>query len=184
MIASGMCALAILSTCATGCSPSATNTVTGNWLGTLKAPGVELRTGFTVEKKTDGTLAGTMSSIDQGQMNIPMDEVSLVKNHLKLSLKGMNASYEGDIAPDGKTIAGKWKQGGGELTLALQKVDKFPELRRPQTPAKPYPYKEEEVRIENQKAGITLAGTLALPKSGGPFPAVVLLTGSGPQNRD
>jgi len=68
--------------------------------------------------------------------------------------------------------------------LALQRVEKLPELRRPQNPVKPYPYQEEEVRFENRKAGIVLAGTLTLPKSPGPFPAVILLTGSGPQNRD
>jgi pimeloyl-ACP methyl ester carboxylesterase len=55
---------------------------------------------------------------------------------------------------------------------------------RPQTPVRPYPYGEEEVRFENKGAGVTLAGTLTLPAGKGSFPAVVLITGSGPQDRD
>jgi len=55
---------------------------------------------------------------------------------------------------------------------------------RPQEPKRPYPYREEEVTVENSAAGITLAGTLTEPDSGGPFPAVVLITGSVPENRD
>jgi pimeloyl-ACP methyl ester carboxylesterase len=55
---------------------------------------------------------------------------------------------------------------------------------RPQEPKKPYPYHEEEVTYKSMEPGITLAGTLTVPKSGGPFPAVVLISGSDAQNRD
>ncbi|MGH9881935.1 MAG: alpha/beta hydrolase family protein [Pyrinomonadaceae bacterium] len=56
--------------------------------------------------------------------------------------------------------------------------------RRPQEPRPPYPYYAEEVVFENEKYGVRLAGTLTLPLSKGPFPAVVLCTGTGPQDRD
>jgi pimeloyl-ACP methyl ester carboxylesterase len=58
------------------------------------------------------------------------------------------------------------------------------EYNRPQTPQPPFPYRQEEVVFENKEAGIKLAGTITLPEGKGPFPAVVLITGSGPQNRD
>src|SRR5690606_20657727 len=58
------------------------------------------------------------------------------------------------------------------------------EAKRPQTPAKPYPYEEQEVTVENKSAGITLAGTLTIPKGKGKHPAVILFTGSGTQDRD
>ena len=58
------------------------------------------------------------------------------------------------------------------------------ERRRPQTPTRPYPYDEIEVAYENPAGGIKLAGALTVPRSGGPFPAVLLITGSGPQDRD
>ena len=55
---------------------------------------------------------------------------------------------------------------------------------RPQEPLKPYPYYTEDITFENSQAGITLAGTLALPSTQRNFPVAILITGSGPQNRD
>jgi pimeloyl-ACP methyl ester carboxylesterase len=81
-------------------------------------------------------------------------------------------------------LKGTFEQRGLKLPLSLNRVEKVSTRKRPQTPKKPYPYSAEEVVFENPKAGIKLAGTLTLPKEGGPFPAVVLVTGSGPQDRD
>jgi alpha/beta superfamily hydrolase len=58
------------------------------------------------------------------------------------------------------------------------------ELKRPQTPVKPYPYREEEVSYSNPAAKIELAATLTIPPGKGPFPAVLLIVGSGPHDRD
>jgi pimeloyl-ACP methyl ester carboxylesterase len=156
----------------------------GVWLGTLKVPGVELRIGFVIQRNPDGALAGTLNSIDQGAMNIPLDGVAFRGDSLICFVKAIQGGYEGKIAEDGKTVEGKWKQGGGVFPLTLDRVDKLPVFNRPQNPLKPYPYKAEEVRYENKAAAVTLAGTLTLPEAKGPFPAVILLTGSGPQNRD
>lgn len=165
-------------------APSEKAELAGNWLGILKAPGVELRTGFTFTQKPDGTWSGTMSSIDQGAMNIPLDEMACINGQIKCSLKSMGASFEGTLLTAGNQLSGKWRQGGAELPLILDRVDRLPQLRRPQLPPKPYPYAEEEVRVTNSSAGVILAGTLTLPQSPGPHSAVILLTGSGPQNRD
>ena len=70
---------------------------------------------------------------------------------------------------------------GAGLPLTLKKVDRVSEARRPQMPKRPYPYQEEAVSYENRAGGVTLAGTLTLPEGPGPFPAVLLITGSGPQ---
>ena len=70
------------------------------------------------------------------------------------------------------------------FTLTINRVDKAVEILRPQEPKKPYPYIEEEVVYENKEAEITLAGTLTLPPGKSSFPAVLLITGSGPQDRD
>jgi uncharacterized protein len=58
------------------------------------------------------------------------------------------------------------------------------EEKRPQNPVKPYPYREEEVTYESKEPGVKLVGTLTLPDSGGPFSAVLLITGSGSQDRN
>ncbi|MDR6803154.1 pimeloyl-ACP methyl ester carboxylesterase [Dyadobacter sp. BE34] len=54
----------------------------------------------------------------------------------------------------------------------------------PQEPSKPYPYYSEDIVFTNSKTGNLLAGTLTVPGKAGVYPATVLITGSGPQNRD
>lgn len=71
-----------------------------------------------------------------------------------------------------------------ERLLVVLLLSGWAVAQRPQEPTKPYPYREEEVGYGNKKAGVKLAGTLTLPRSDGPFPAVLLITGSGPQDRN
>ena len=92
---------------------------------------------------------------------------------------------EGTLNADGTEIDAKFKQGLAAFPLVFKKVDKAPETaRRPQEPKRPFPYQEVEVTYKNPAEHSTLAGTLTLPKAGGPFPAVLLITGSGQQDRD
>ena len=97
------------------------------------------------------------------------------------------ASFHGVLDPAGRTLTGDWRQGPTVLPLKLTRraagqVQAV--IRRPQTPSKPYPYREEEVTFPNAAAGVSLAGTLTLPEGRGPFPAVVLVSGSGPNTRN
>jgi pimeloyl-ACP methyl ester carboxylesterase len=71
-----------------------------------------------------------------------------------------------------------------KFPLTLKKTDKVTALNRPQTPKPPFPYKVEDLTYRNEAAGISLAGTLTLPEGHGPFPAVILISGSGAQDRD
>jgi len=103
---------------------------------------------------------------------------------LRLEVQSVLGVYEGKVKEDGMTIDGEWKQSGVTLPLVLKRVEEAPEVSRPQEPEKPYPYDEEEVVYENKKAGIKLAGTLTLPRTEGPFPTVLLISGSGPQDRN
>jgi fermentation-respiration switch protein FrsA (DUF1100 family) len=158
--------------------------VEGTWLGTLSFSGTELRIVFKIVKSPEGKLTATMDSPDQGAKDIPLDEVVFQNGHLRLDAKSINGGFEGDMKEDNSTIEGQWSQGGMSLPLTLKRTEKVPEAARPQEPKPPYPYDEREVVYENKKAGIKLAGTLTLPKSGGPFPAVLLITGSGPEDRN
>jgi pimeloyl-ACP methyl ester carboxylesterase len=93
--------------------------------------------------------------------------------------------YDGNLSKDGSEISGTFQQAGMSFPLVLKRVDKPVAISRPQEPKRPFPYAEEEVAYENRTApGVKLAGTLTLPKSDGPFAAVLLITGSGPQDRD
>lgn len=157
--------------------------ITGQWNGVLKVQGTQLRIVFNISK-TDNGYASTMDSPDQGAKGIPVASTSFENGALKLSMPNLGAEYAGRLDSD-QVISGKFTQRGMTfpLDLSRQVVEKEKPIR-PQEPQKPYPYDEEEVTFENAKAGITLAGTLTLPTKDGVFPAVVLITGSGPQNRD
>ncbi|MEJ5994049.1 alpha/beta hydrolase [Pedobacter sp. Du54] len=157
--------------------------ITGQWNGVLKVPGTQLRVVFHVNKIPTG-FSSTMDSPDQGVKGIAIKETSFENNTLKLIAPNMGLEYIGQLGQD-QIIKGEFKQGGQSFLLTLSRgIVKKEILVRPQTPVKPYSYYSEEVAFENKTAGIRLAGTLTLPKKEGVFPAVVLISGSGPQNRD
>ncbi|MCX9082559.1 MAG: alpha/beta fold hydrolase [Candidatus Methanoperedens sp.] len=155
----------------------------GIWMGSLEVSGTELRIVFNISSKTDKSLTVSMDSPDQGVKGIPVDKVTLETDKISMQVESIKGLYEG-IIKDNLTIYGQWTQGGESVQMALCRVDKVPELLRPQEPEKPYPYNEDEVVYDNCNAGIKLAGTLTRPRSGGQFPAVILITGSGQHDRD
>jgi len=158
--------------------------VEGVWTGTLDAMGTKLRIVFRVAKNADGSWKTLLDSPDQGAKDIPVSETVIKGDSLIFKSAAVMGTYEGLIQPDGKTALGTWKQGGVSFPLTLSKTDQAPTVNRPQEPKPPFPYKQEEVAFKNEKAGIVLSGTLTLPEQGEPFAAVVMISGSGPQDRD
>ena len=157
----------------------------GIWEGKLKVTGgIELRLALKVEKGKDGVLKAALASPDQGANNIPINAISLKDNALSFESKIIGAKFTGKRNKDGTAFEGRFEQGGLKLPLTLKKTEKLSQAVRPQTPKPPFPYRAEDVSYENPSGGVKLAGTLTLPPGGGPFPAVVLLTGSGAQDRD
>ncbi|MDR3677121.1 MAG: alpha/beta fold hydrolase [Acidobacteriota bacterium] len=165
--------------------PATPSDIDGAWLGTLDTGLMKLRIVFHITTIKDG-LTATMDSLDQGAKGLPVTSVTRDGTSLKMELKQMAGKFEGKIAQDLTTIDGTWTQSGNALPLVLKRVKDAAELerRRPQNPVKPYPYRDEEVSYLNPSAGIKLAATLTIPPGKGPFPAVFLITGSGPQDRD
>lgn len=158
--------------------------VEGSWQGVLSPmAGVELRLVFHLTPDDMGLLTATMDSPDQGAMGIPVQQATFQEGALDLQMPQIQARYRGRlIAAD--TIQGEWIQAGQPLPLVLVRTDGEEGPHRPQEPRPPFPYLVEEVRYPNPDADIRLAGTLTLPPGEGPFPAVALITGSGPQDRD
>jgi len=163
--------------------PSA-SAIEGIWEGKLKVPGIELRIVCKISKNPDGALIATLDSPDQGVTDIPVEKVMVKDHDLYMEINSLGGIFEGKISSDFLTIEGQWKQSGQTLPLTVKRVNKAVEVFRPQEPKKPYPYIEEEVIYENREAGIKLAGTLTLPSEQDSFPAVLLITGSGPQDRN
>ncbi len=158
--------------------------IEGIWEGKLKVPGGELRIVFKISKNPDGTLTATLDSPDQGAIDFPVEEVIFKDDTLRLEVKSMGAVFEGKVSEDFLVIEGDLKQSGQTLSLTVNRVDKAVEILRPQEPKKPYPYIEKKVAYTNLKAGVKLVGMLTLPSDKGVFPAVLLITGSGPQDRN
>jgi pimeloyl-ACP methyl ester carboxylesterase len=156
--------------------------ITGPWYGMLTFPGGELRLGINITKTATG-YTGTMDSPDQGAKNIPIPNVAFENNVLVFSLPAGSIEYKGTF--ENNIIKGTFIQNKYPIPLDLSREEiKKVKPQRPQQPVQPYPYLAEEVTFTNARAGITLGGTLTLPKKEGSFPAVVLITGSGAQNRD
>jgi pimeloyl-ACP methyl ester carboxylesterase len=156
----------------------------GLWLGTLRPGLLDVRVAVRLEHKADGKWAGSFHVIEEPGKEVAFEQVTVNDRKVRLERKKGKALFEGTLTEDGAAIRGRWGQGGPKLILTLRRTDRFPALARPQTPRKPYPYAEHEVTVENKRAGVKQAGTLTVPRGPGPFPAVVLLSGSGPQDRD
>jgi alpha-beta hydrolase superfamily lysophospholipase len=154
--------------------------VTGDWYGLLSVPGARLHVVMHLAKTGSGYSA-TMDSPDQKVMGLPMNEVTFADNKLMMSFTAGNLKYTGTFLPDSNRINGSLAQGGGNFPLNLTR-EKLVEVRG-QDP-KDFPYLQEEVEFTNLKAANKLSGTLTLPSNGKAKKIVVLITGSGPQNRN
>jgi len=159
--------------------------IAGSWLGAVPAGGgLQLHVQFNITSGASG-LSATMDSPDQGAKGIPVTTVTFSAGALHLEVASAGGKYDGTLDAAGTVITGTWSQGGAGIPLVLHRTSgEIPAPVRPQTPQKPYPYQEEDVAYQNPGAGITLAGTITTPQGKGPFPAVLLITGSGKHDRD
>jgi hypothetical protein len=165
--------------------PAKPSDIDGNWWGTLDTGAAQLRLVFHITNTEDGLLA-TLDSPDQNVKGLPVTAVTRNGSAIKMELRQIDGVFEGKIDKELTSMDGTWTQAGQSWPLALKRAKDAGEMerRRPQNPVKPYRYREEEVQYQNPAAGISLAATLTIPPGKGPFPAVVLVTGSGPQDRD
>ncbi len=157
--------------------------IAGSWLGKIQAGGVSLRVIFNLTLAGTDSLAATLDSPDQGAKNIKIGLVILDGNDIKISAPLLLGEYKGTVKND-TIIEGTWTQRGAANPLNLTKLKAAFTLNRPQEPKPPFPYLSEDVAFTNEKFNISLGGTLTIPKGKGPFPAVILITGSGSQNRN
>ena len=152
--------------------------MSGHWEGAITIVGTDLviKTDF---RRTGDSLGGTIDIPQQNAFGLPLKNIQAAgdKIHFELAAGPGLAIFDGVINSD--TIRGEFSQSGLKGVFHVTKTSL--NLGHP-VDVKVNLYNEEEVLIQNGKD--TLAGTLTLPKSGGPSPAVILITGSGAQNRD
>ena len=156
--------------------------IEGHWKGEIDLGGLQLELAFDIASTENGYSA-TLDVPAQSAFNIPVDETVFQDNHLQMTMSAMGASYSGALKD--KVIEGEFTQHGMTFPLNLEKGEKeTKQMARPQDPQPPFNYHIEEVSFVNEKEGNTLVGTLTIPQGEGPFPAMVLVSGSGQQNRD
>ena len=157
--------------------------IIGSWTGSLKIQETSLRLVFNVSMK-DSVLISTFDSPDQGAFGLPTTRTTYSESDKKLEIiaSGLGIFYRGILEND--SIVGTFNQGGIPFPLTLRKTIKEV-VHKPQTPIEPLPYISEEVTIPDKSQNkVSLSGTLTLPDSTGIFPAIILIAGSGPNDRD
>ncbi|MCM1482858.1 MAG: alpha/beta hydrolase [Muribaculaceae bacterium] len=154
------------------------------WKGTLKLPGGKaLNLVFNLTKTPEGAPQFTLDSPDQGAYGIPGEVIYYSPDSINVTVKSIGMSYAGKCS-DGREMSGVFRQGLASLPLTLERSEAATP-KRPQTPVPPFPYTSNEVTFPGGAADVTLAATLTIPdKPTEGSPAVIMVTGSGLQNRD
>ncbi len=174
-------ALALLLAVGAAAQAGATPEFGGHWEGAISLPSLELGIRVDFQPSETGTWSGSIDIPMQGAKGLPLAGVALNGDAVEFAIAGIPGDPRFSGRLDETGIAGNFTQGGqsfpfhlGRETAALPK--------RPQEPAPPFPYRTEEVKVDC--GAVTLAGSLTLPEGAGPFAAALLVSGSGPQNRD
>lgn len=157
----------------------------GAWKGILKVGPQKLNVVFNFKKAADGALQCTMDSPDQGAKGIPATVKMFGADSLNVEIPMLKVRYDGKLR--GKEIIGTFNQAGMAFDLNLTPGQVV--RNRPQTPVAPFTYKTEEVSFTNEKDQSVLSGTLTYPEgyegmNKKEVPVVLMISGSGPQNRD
>lgn len=158
--------------------------VEGIWQSALERHGLRLRLQLHVSHDTDRQLIAALDSLDESVSGLPAIDVTLSDAAFHFEVPAFGVTFDGTLDSTKNTLKGKWSESGSDTALEFKRSDDPFPLRRPQNPSPPYPYREEIVSFANAPANVQLAGTLTLPKDSGPFPAAILVAGSGPHDRD
>jgi pimeloyl-ACP methyl ester carboxylesterase len=153
----------------------------GHWEGEINLPQNQVLQLKVDLEEASGAWKGTVDIPSQGAKGLPLEQIAVQGSKVRFVIAGVPGAPTFDGALENGEIRGAFTQGGGSATFRLGR-QAIELVRRPQEPKPPFPYTAEEVTYKN--GGVTLAGTLTIPPGDGPFPAVVLITGSGPQDRD
>lgn len=170
-----------------GTAQPAISGLDGVWDARIRRNSAELRFILRVATSAVGTVA-LFDSPDMMTGGLAVTGLARDGREVRFTVPAGESSFLGTLSEDGTQISGRWRRSGypdTETVFTRRTAAAASAPRRPQEPHAPFPYRSEEVRIPNPRApGVTLAGTLTLPPGDGPFPAAILISGSGAQDRD
>jgi pimeloyl-ACP methyl ester carboxylesterase len=164
--------------------------IEGSWNGEIEVPGVALKTTVRLSQVEGDKWSGEIDIPQQGARAVPLTDVTIALPNVSFRIAGIpgDPTFRLVLAEDSQSMSGTLTQGGGTIPATLRRGDAPAAAkaapRRPQTPVPPMPYLEEQVTFRNEGAGLQLAGTLTLPRAEKRVAAVLLITGSGQQDRD
>jgi len=169
--------------------------ITGTWQGNLNVQGNQIPIVFHISKDSANNSIASFDSPSQHAFNLPCSQVILKDDSIILLMAILKGKYAGLVSKDKKQIDGLWFQGAGSLPLTVIKISDtavVKEHKRPQTPKPPFPYHSDDVVYMNADNSLQYGATLTYPKSdsinhsakANTYPAVILITGSGQQDRD
>jgi uncharacterized protein len=156
----------------------------GTWQGAIEVTNMRMRLQMHVSHDDKGKLLASVDSLDQGIQGIPASKVTEANGELSFEIPTFQAEYHGTLNASRNEISGEWTQNDSVEKLDFRRSDQPLEVRRPQNPAKPYPYSVAEISFSSGDSKTTLAATLTIPAGTGPFPAALFIGGSGPTDRD
>jgi uncharacterized protein len=156
--------------------------VPGIWEGALEPGPVRLRLSLEIRRSSTGSLESVLTSLDQGNSRIP-GTVLTSADSIRIDMAGGAIVFRARIAAMGDSLVGQWFQGPSPLPLVLARVQRATDTSKPQDPRPPFPYASSDVTVE-ASPGVSLAGTLMIPQGPGPFPAAIIISGSGAHDRD
>ena len=160
--------------------------ITGTWSGIIETGKTE-KVVFTFTFEKMGESYTTVIDIPAMRVaDLKPKHATFTNGELVVDGSNLGFKYQGKFIQNSQQIEGTFTEGVNALRLNLKKseIKTVNTFRRPQEPIKPYPYKEEEISFNNKKADVTISGTLTLPNKPGSFPVAILISGSGPQDRD
>lgn len=163
---------------------------TGVWDGAIEIPGAPLAVTVTLYKTSDAAWGGTIDIPAQKAINIALINVTVDGRAARFTMTGSagNPTFAGTLSEDGTAMTGTFTQGPGKLPFTLTRTSAEatapPPVKRPQMPQPPFPYDSTDVTITTPTPGVTLAGTLTTRRDNKNATAVVLISGSGPHDRD
>ena len=154
--------------------------ITGKWYGYPDLKNMRLRLEYHVEKAGGGYQV-TLKIPDLSEKTYRADAVELADHVLTVNIADAQTRSILRLQADG-SLKGTFLWEGYDFELLLTRTPVV--FKRPQTPKEPFSYHSEEVTFQNADDGVTLAGTLTWPGSGARCKAVVLVSGSGGQDRN
>ena len=163
--------------------------IAGSWRGLITAGGANLHLVFNIKKTSDTGYTATFDSPDQKVLGIACSRAYKIKDSVFIELAIIKGSYK--ALWDGKdSFKGVYQQGGGHIALEMNRITEEEKAGlskdpvRPQTPKPPFNYVSEEVEYDNADKSMHYGATFTRPKGDGKYPAVIIISGSGTQDRD